>query len=61
MPAEGRQAIRRHADIRRQRQRRRLGIRECFDLTDTGYARVVAGVPPDYFRLPASAGNPHYN
>lgn len=36
--------------------------REYFDLRDDGQARVVAGVPPDYFSQTGQRwGNPHYN
>ena len=36
--------------------------RELFDLDPDGQARVVAGVPPDYFSVHGQRwGNPHYN
>lgn len=36
--------------------------RELFDLDETGKARTVAGVPPDYFSSTGQRwGNPHYN
>jgi 4-alpha-glucanotransferase len=36
--------------------------REYFDLNEDGHARVVAGVPPDYFSVTGQRwGNPHYN
>jgi 4-alpha-glucanotransferase len=36
--------------------------RNYFDLREDGYARVVAGVPPDYFSVTGQRwGNPHYN
>ncbi len=36
--------------------------RELFDLDAEGHARVVAGVPPDYFSVHGQRwGNPHYN
>ena len=53
---------RRPADLRRARQRRRVGAPGTVQLDEEGNPTVVAGVPPDYFSATGQLwGNPIYD